>query len=396
LPEAKTDDLGQIKDRALRTGLRSREFDPTETPRLGATEAIRAVAVSRGVIVPLLAAEFRESTVHNIRGAFVSGVSHALEKPTLLMRHGDWAVPLDVRDDTESFRNSTQLGVLIANFAGRVHDLMFSISSTTRSRPNRLSELYLGDPSAENEEVRLGEYFLERGEYRQVLEQRASIVVGRKESGKTAVCVRARDQLKSDRAKVVVDLSPRTHQLKRLKDLVLQWLAAGSKEFLLTAFWEYVLLLEISGKILEKDQDVHKRNHKLFELYQILLAIFNTELSTSSVDFSDRLQMLIDRISLKYVETFGRRPETAITEDSLTNIIYRTALSDLKVAIERYIQNKQGVYVLFDNLDKGWNASGLENADIVIVRTLLDASRKLENDFRRSGNYISLYYISSQ
>jgi hypothetical protein len=196
LPEAKTDDLGQIKDRALRTGLRSREFDPTETPRLGATEAIRAVAVSRGVIVPLLAA-----------------------------------------------------------------DLMFSVSSTTRSRPNRLSELYLGDPSAENEEVRLGEYFLERGEYRKFWSSEQAFVVGRK--------VRARDQLKSDRAKVVVDLSPRTHQLKRLKDLVLQWLAAGSKEFLLTAFWEYVLLLEISGKILEKDQDVHKRNHKLFELYQI-------------------------------------------------------------------------------------------------------------------------------
>ena len=230
LPTFKVGDLGQIKGRALRTGLRSRVFDPTETPRLGASEAVRAVAASTGVIVPVIAPDVREASIHNIRAAFVAGVAHALEKQTLLIQYGQWAVPLDIRDDVKSYQDDRQLGALIASLAAKVHDVLFSSPIITeRVSDNLLSGLNLGDPAAENEEAQLEAYFLERGENKQVLDQRSNIVVERKGSGKTAVFVIVRDQLKVTRSNVVLDLSPETHQLKRLKDLVLHCLAAGSK-----------------------------------------------------------------------------------------------------------------------------------------------------------------------
>ncbi len=385
LPSSKINDVGQIRERAQRAGLRSRAFDPSENPRLGLTEAVRAVSVSSGVIVPIISPELSESTIHNFRAAFVVGLAHALERPTLIIKHGDWSVPLDVRDETSTYYDDKQLGNLIVLFAARVHDVLFSEPPELRGRTNLLSDMNIGDPAAENEESQLVHYFLERGEYRQILEQRANIVVGRKGSGKTAVFVRVRDQLKADRSNIVLDLSPETHELKRLKDVVLSCLAAGSKEFLLSAFWDYVLLLEIARKTLEKDQDVHKRNHNLYEPYQRLLAVFRAETSTSGADFSERLQLLINRIAEVFEKKFGGTIGAALSQAQLTNLLYQTTLADLRRSIENYVAYKKGIFILFDNIDKGWNANGLEPADIVIVRTLLDSGRRIENDFRRAG-----------
>jgi hypothetical protein len=246
-----------------------------------------------------------------------------------------------------------------------------------------LASLNLGDPTAENEVSQLEEYFLQRDEYRQVVHGRANIVVGRKGSGKTAVFVRATDDLKVSRSNVVVDLNPESHQLRKLKDLVLNCLAEGSKAYLLTAFWEYVLLLEVCSKILDKDREVHKRDHNLFEPYQRLLAAFVRETATEGVDFSDRLNRLIDGISYRYAKAFGEGNQVTLAEGQLTTLLYQTTLANLRRDVEAYAANKSGVFVLFDNLDKAWNANGLEDADVIIIRTLLDASHKLERTFRQ-------------
>lgn len=382
LPAIKSDQVSHLVTRARKAGLRSRTFDPAEQTRLGAEEAIRSVASSYGVILPLLGPEMEGAKVHNIRIAFAAGIAHALERPTLLLQHGDWPVPLDVRDAVTRYQSENQFDAVFQDFASRVHDARFASPAKSAATYNYLASLNLGDPTAENEVSQLGEYFLQRDEYRQVVSGRANIVVGRKGSGKTAVFVRAADELKRDRSNVVVDLSPETHQLRKLKDLVLVCLAEGSKTYLLTAFWEYVLLLEICSKMLDKDREVHKRDHTLFEPYQRLLAAFVRETAMEGVDFSDRLNRLIDGISDRYSKTFGDSNEVTLADGQLTALLYQTTLASLRQEVEAYASHKSGVFVLFDNLDKAWNASGLEDADVIIIRTLLDSSHKLERTFR--------------
>ncbi|MEY9392725.1 hypothetical protein ABIF93_011046 [Bradyrhizobium japonicum] len=206
-----------------------------------------------------------------------------------------------------------------------------------------------------------------------MLDGRAKIVVGRKGSGKTAIFYQVRNRLKDARSNVIIDLSPEAYQLKKLKDLVLRWLAAGSKEFLLSAFWEYVLLLEICGKLLEKDEDVHKRNHKLFEPYQRLMKFYREETSTAGISFSDRLLRLIDRLSERYAHTFKDREGVDLSDDQLTNLLYQSSLGKLREQVAAYTSNKGLVFILFDNIDKGWNATGLEEADVVIIRAMAES-----------------------
>jgi hypothetical protein len=385
LPPVMTDDANQLLIRSTRAGLRPRKFDPAEEARLAAPDAVRSVAVSNGVILQLLSDDMADALVHNMRVAFVAGVSHALAKETLILQRGAWPAPLDIRDDVRSFNTSDQLDKIFAEFAARVHEARFASLLPSAGPTNKLASINLGDPAAENEETLLENYFLERDESRQVLDGRANIVVGRKGSGKSAVFFQVRDKLSSARMNIILGLSPEAYQLRKLKDVVLRWLNAGSKEFLLSAFWEYVLLLEICTKIIDRDRELHKRDHKLFEPYQRLLGYYKAETSTSGTSFSDRLLRLIDRIAIRYSDSFGGRADVDLGDAQLTMLLYETTLGDLRSELVRYAKNKGKIFLLFDNVDKAWNANGLDSSDIVMIRTLLEANRKIGNDFRRAG-----------
>ena len=261
LPPVITDDAEQILVRTKKLGLRSRKYDPTETGRLVAGDAVRSVAVSTGVVVPLLAPDMREASTHNIRAAFIAGIAHALDKETLILKKGAWPAPLDIRDDVVEYSGQDQLIRALSDFAARVHEARYASQLPAAGPTNKLAKLNLGDPAAESEEPLLKNYFLELEEFRQVLEGRAHVAIGRKGSGKTAIFYQVRDRLSASKANIIVALNPEAFQLSKLKDLVLRCLAAGSKLFLLSAFWEYVLLLEICQRIIEKDREVHKRNH---------------------------------------------------------------------------------------------------------------------------------------
>ena len=42
------------------------------------------------------------------------------------------------------------------------------------------------------------------------------------------------------------------------------------------------------------------------------------------------------------------------------------------------------MWLLFDNIDKGWDVEGVSDTDIIVLNCLINASRKLDRDFRRA------------
>ena len=57
----------------------------------------------------------------------------------------------------------------------------------------------------------------------------------------------------------------------------------------------------------------------------------------------------------------------------------------MDVALGEYLRSKDGVWLLFDNLDKGWPVNGSQPADIVVLRSLLEATRKLQRQLEKQG-----------
>jgi hypothetical protein len=66
----------------------------------------------------------------------------------------------------------------------------------------------------------------------------------------------------------------------------------------------------------------------------------------------------------------------------------------LQKALSEYLNYKEEVWVLFDNLDKGWSSNGLAKGDIVILRCLIDASRKIQRAMRKeSHEFFSIVFV---
>jgi hypothetical protein len=244
-PAKKNDAHLMLVSRTKKARWKYRSFNPDEDVRLSALEAIRHVAQSAGVIAPLQLASIQHSKEHNVRAMFVAGLAIALEVPTLIIHPTELSPPLDVRDLTKKYRHPNDIADAVQAFSLEITDFSQKEQSTPSSGSTVLSKLAIGDPTAENEMTTLSDYYLSTDEYLRALRGEVNLVVGRKGSGKTALFVRLRDTKRDRRSNIVVDLKPEGYQLVKLKERVLDFLTVGAQQHLITALWEYILLLEI-------------------------------------------------------------------------------------------------------------------------------------------------------
>ncbi|MEN3329390.1 MAG: hypothetical protein V7638_4197 [Acidobacteriota bacterium] len=356
LPRVKTDIEIRTIARIKKARLFFRTFDPEERPRLSASDAIENVAQSHGVLTLLLPKDRIDASVHNFRAAFVAGIALGLEKELLILQYGDDPVPLDYQDLVRSFRFPSQIDEAVAAFSPAISARFQSGAPALISEPQTLLErLNLGASAAENELQELGYYFLETDEFHRTLRGEIKIVAGRKGSGKTALFSQIRDNLREDKANVVLDLKPEGFQLLKFKERVLDYLAEGTKEHTVTAFWEYLLLLEICQKLLVKDRSVHMRDQRLYAPYRKLADTYYQDDFISEGDFAERMLKLKDRIADDFGSTFENGEQKQILESGqITQLLYQHDVARLRLDVIEYLRFKKSLWILFDNLDKGW------------------------------------------
>ena len=364
-----------------------RSFNPDEDVRLSAIDAIRQVAQSAGIIVPLQTSLMQNSREHNIRALFVAGIGVALEIPTLIIHNKEYVPPLDVRDITTKYSHPDDIADAVQAFSLEVTDFLQRTQPSKGVFQTVLSMLSIGDPTAENEMATLSEYYIITNEYQKALRGEVNLVVGRKGCGKTALFIQLRDAKRENKQNVIVDLKPEGYQLVKLKERLLDFLTVGAQQHLITALWEYILLLEITYKILEKDREVHLRNHTLRDPYILLSTIYGDSKLSHEGDFRERLLRLSDKLIQEFLRKYGsRRVEGAerlnFTTDQITQVLYHHDIGQLYKALVKYLALKGEIWLLFDNIDRGWSVEGVGEEDVLILRCLINASRKLEREFR--------------
>lgn len=387
-PPAKGGIATLMTSRLKKAKYKYRSFNPTEDSRLSATDAMRQVGASSGVLLSLLDGEQDQNLVHDTRTLFVAGLAHGMGKPTLILAHANAKVPLDVRDAVKTYSRPEDIVQHIAAFSLEITEHLQQGDPTPLKGLTPLQSLQIGDPTAENEMTTLGSYFLATDQFSKALRGEVNIVVGRKGAGKTALFIQIRDKIRSDKRNVVVDLKPEGYQLLKLKEDILAHVTQGASHHLVTAFWGYLILLEITYKLLEKDQNTHKFNHEIRDLYLELERAYRTEGYSVEGDFSERLLALSQRIALDYGQQYGNGDGTKLTTDQVTQLVYSHDVKALRAQVAQYLEHKQGVWVLFDNLDKGWSTQGVDVVDAMVLRCLIDAGRKVERDMRKAGHTV--------
>jgi hypothetical protein len=380
----RTDPVTRIISRVKKARLFFRSFDPQETPRLSAGVAFEQVAQSFGVLVHLLPNRIADATVHNLQSAFLAGLADGFGKVLLILQDGEEPVPLDYRDLVTVFFHPEQIDEAIAEFAPKVTEAMQeNVQFSVDKAHTQLEKISFGASAAENEFRELAGYYLDTDQFQRAMRGEVRLVVGRKGSGKTAVFAQVRDRTRQNAKNVVVDLRPDGYQLIKFKEMVLKYLGKGAMEHTITAFWEYLLLLEICHKVLQKDLHIHTRDRRLSEPYRRLAGLYQTDEYVAEGDFSERLSRLLQHITDDYQSKYGIEGERTLSQQEITELLYRHDVNDLREKIVEYLRVKQSLFLLFDNIDKGWPTHGLSGTDVAIIRALLEATRKLERQLDR-------------
>jgi hypothetical protein len=378
----KTDPVTRIISRIKKARLFFRSFDPNEQPRLSAFDAIQQVTQSYGVLLHLLPARIDDARIHNLRVAFLAGLAAALERVLLLLQDGDEPIPIDYRDVAVPFRHPSQIDEAIADFATKVTEAWQARAERPVAIPRSFLEtLTLGSSAAENEFRDLADYYLEVDAFQRALRGEVRLVVGRKGSGKTALFFQVRDRVRPAPLNIVLDLKPEGYKLLKFKEVVLHLLEQGTVEHTLVAFWEYLLLLEICRKLLESDQVRHTRDQRLYAPYRRLADTYEDDEYVSEGDFSERMTSLLQQMRAD----FDLLPagQSSLSQAKLTELLYRHDVARLRSDVITYLKFKESLWLLFDNIDKGWPTHGIRREDLVIVKSLLDASRKIEQELSK-------------
>ena len=141
-----------------------------------------------------------------------------------------------------------------------------------------------------------------------------------------------------------------------------------------------MLLIEIAHKILTTEQQAAYRDLALRAAYEEVRNAYGAHASvgTEQGDFSERLLALVDDI-IQRKESVGNVAQTA----EVTQLIYRLDIRRLNDAIGRYVSEskKEDIWLLFDNLDKGWPIFDITPQDVALITSLLEATRKLQRQF---------------
>lgn len=377
-----------MTSRLKKSGYKYRSFNPTEESRLSATDAMRQVAASAGVLVSMIVGNDISALVHDTRSLFVAGLAYGMGKPTLILAPSSARLPLDIRDATWTFSRPEDIAEGIATLSLQITEHLQQADPVPIEHPTPIQVLQIGAPTAENEMTTLAGYFLKTDQYTRARRGDVNLVVGRKGAGKTALFIQLRDQIRADKRNVVVDLKPEGYQLIKLKEDILAHLTQGASHHLVTAFWEYLLYLEITYKLLEKDKQLHKFNHEIRDLYIELEKAYQVEDFSTEGDFAERLMSLSQRIAQDYRSSFGDADSTKLTTEQVTELVYSHDLRKLRTHVSNYLEHKESVWVLFDNLDKGWSTQGVDAVDAMVLRCLIDAGRKVERDMRKNGHVV--------
>lgn len=333
----KTDWATRIVSRIKKARYLFRSFDPNEQPRLSANDAINQVSQSHGVVVTLLSNSAVGSEIHNMRGAFIAGLSNGMGKALCILQHNQDPVPIDYRDFVSTTYHPNDINEFIGEFAGKVAEAFQQDTKVaTLSEDSFLQSVDLGATSAENEMRTLENYYLKTDQFLKSIRGEANIVVGRKGSGKSAIFLQVRDRERNKKGNIVLDLKPDGYKLIKFKELILSFLEEGTFQHTIMAFWEYVLLLEICYKILEKDREQHMHDYTLYEPYRALADLYHSEGYETEGDFSERMSALMEKISTEYRSKHGDKTNVRLSASNLTEMLYCHDVKDLPESVPLY------------------------------------------------------------
>ena len=347
--------------------LRFRSYDPLEDSRLTLHDARRQVGASFGIVGHLLAPERRGSVVHNARTALVAGLAVANGRRVILLQEGESTQPIDYRDIVSSYATANQIPTRLEKIIYEVTvGLQEDGPATQRTPFGLLEQLDLGDLAAENEIRQLRAYFVRTAQFNQARQGHARLVVGRKGAGKTAIFYAVRDSLPRNKHDTCSGYeAQRATSSPSFARLYLPSFRQAFKNIHSPLFGRISFYVSLHRTFFPRTSPGRNVIPSRFEKFESLRNEYQEQMPDDTGDLSERLLRQIDRLAARF-----ERAELQTDPRELTNALFGGDIPKLDRVVAPYLTEKQQVWLLVDNLDKGWPIRGASEADILIIKNL--------------------------
>lgn len=322
--------------------------------------------------------------LHNARYALVAGLAHGMRRPLLMLAHGTFPVPIDYRDLLKQYQTAAEATTYLQEWiTPALETLQHSGSAkkafvATIEMAQQLSAIRIGDPIAENEAERLkDDYFIETSAYREALEGRQTIFVGRKGAGKSAALIKLSSVLSNDRRNLVCIIKPIAYEFHGIVQLLTKYRESDIKGYAIESLWKFLIYSEIANAAVASIKD---RPSQAIESHEIdLVALLEQNAGLLGKDFSVRLERCVESLlpTASKVEGGVEARRMAISE-----ALHSGTLKLLRDALSKALSPKDRVAVLVDNLDKAWNRHSDIETLTEFLLGLLKAANRITNDFR--------------
>ena len=229
-----------------------------------------------------------------------------------------------------------------------------------------LRQSVLGDLTAEGDNAALQSSFLETPDYRSLLESDdATIVVGRRGTGKSALFLRLAKEWGSGKASHVITIAPDDFQVIGLRAVLapfeskFNYVKAAAR-----ILWRYTLLVEMLAHL--------SKNYKSRELLSTQARALDHVRRWSNDGKS-----ILQKLSNKAMSVIGR-PESL--ERAIADLPIQLELQELETTFEKVLETSNlTIHILIDRLDEGYEPDHLGTGIISgVAGAITDLNKKYE------------------
>ena len=220
---------------------------------------------------------------------------------------------------------------------------------------------------------------METTPFREALEGRQTIFIGRKGTGKTANLLKLAATLRKDRDNLVCVIKPVAYEIESLVRLFGSYHERDTKGYVIESLWKFLLYTEIANSILcEIDERPHLWLNENTEPLRVLLEENQKALKG---DFAVRLERCVE--ALCAVKSYDSIEQS---RKGISEALHEGVLKRLRLTLGEALADKNRVSILVDNLDKAWTKQADLDQLSEFLLGLLGVSGRISSEFKKGDS----------
>jgi hypothetical protein len=338
---------------------------------------LESILQSNIIIVHLAGVDKIDYQFENAEKSFYAGLAKGLGKEVLLIAPEPYEAPIDYYEilvqykDTEDCLNKTNdcLAALLKKVQPPRRE-----PAPLQTKDLNFLKLALGTGIAEQENREsLINCFIETSIYDFILHNESTIILGRKGTGKSAICIKLEEDFSSSDTNCLIILKPESDELLRNVDLSSIFHSELSKYTFFHTVWKFIIYSKLLDFIYCKIKAKHEHPADIIETE--IFSFREAHAPYFRLDFFGGIKELFE---------MATKEKLPINDPSILELMYKRYLGPLIKIIQKYFSESKylKLIILADNLDTARKPTTDLNVQAEMIHNLMGFEKEIKKEIK--------------